>query len=163
MPEDPKFPVAESEKDKIMHVSFPISMDTILMGSDTGGEWAAKFKQVDAGEIASVRMKIEGALDHPIEFDHEPNEIDVDLATLEKYTGEYDLSGTEIKVYIKNENTLYLFVAGQPEYEVIPTDKHIFTFKTLDGFKVEFKESDDESINQLILRQPNGTFKATRK
>ena len=108
-------------------------------------------------------MKIEGALDHPIEFDHEPIEIDVDLATLEKYTGEYDLSGTEIKVYIKNESTLYLFVAGQPEYEVIPTDKNIFTFKTLDGFKVEFKESDDKSINQLILRQPNGTFKATRK
>ena len=45
MPEDPKFPVAESEKEKIMHVSFPISKESILMGSDTGGEWAAKFKQ----------------------------------------------------------------------------------------------------------------------
>lgn len=151
----------------LKHVHYDVfePFEVSKTGIDTTDTGPLRFNFItsDAGEIASVRMKMEGALDHPIEFDHEPNEIDVDLATLEKYTGEYDLSGTEIKVYIKNENTLYLFVAGQPEYEVIPTDKHIFTFKTLDGFKVEFKESDDESINQLILRQPNGTFKATRK
>ncbi|MCZ6704217.1 MAG: VOC family protein [Ignavibacteria bacterium] len=45
MPENPKFPVAESDKEKVMHISFPISKESILMGSDTGGEWAAKFKQ----------------------------------------------------------------------------------------------------------------------
>ncbi|WP_234108587.1 VOC family protein [Chryseobacterium sp. R2A-55] len=33
--------VAEADKDKIMHVSLPISQETILMGSDTGGEWAS--------------------------------------------------------------------------------------------------------------------------
>ena len=27
-------------KDKIMHISLPISKETMLMGSDTGGEWA---------------------------------------------------------------------------------------------------------------------------
>lgn len=45
MPEDPKFPVSEDDKEKVMHVSLPISKETILMGSDTGGEWAANFKQ----------------------------------------------------------------------------------------------------------------------
>ena len=44
MPENPEFPVAESDKEKIMHVTFPIG-NTVLMGSDTGGEWAANFKQ----------------------------------------------------------------------------------------------------------------------
>lgn len=29
---------------RIMHVSLPISKETILMGSDTGGEWAADYK-----------------------------------------------------------------------------------------------------------------------
>jgi PhnB protein len=33
------------EGNKIMHVSLPISDETILMGSDTGGEWASSFKQ----------------------------------------------------------------------------------------------------------------------
>ena len=164
---DSMFANFKLKKYYLKHVHYDVfePFEVSKTGIDTTDTGPLRFNFItsDAGEIASVRMKIEGALDHPIEFDHEPNEIDVDLATLEKYTGEYDLSGTEIKIYIKNENTLYLFVAGQPEYEVIPTDKHIFTFKTLDGFKVEFKESDDESINQLILRQPNGAFKATRK
>lgn len=164
---DSMFANFKLKKYYLKHVHYDVfeTFEVNKTGIDTTDTGPLRFNFItsDAGEIASVRMKIEGALDHPIEFDHEPNEIDVDLATLEKYTGEYDLSGTEIKIYIKNENTLYLFVAGQPEYEVIPTDKHIFTFKTLDGFKVEFKESDDKSINQLILRQPNGTFKATRK
>jgi PhnB protein len=30
--------------EQIMHISLPISKETILMGSDTGGEWAANFK-----------------------------------------------------------------------------------------------------------------------
>ncbi|HEX6168746.1 MAG TPA: VOC family protein [Chitinophagaceae bacterium] len=32
-------------EDKIMHVSLPISKETMLMGSDTGGEWAPSFIQ----------------------------------------------------------------------------------------------------------------------
>ena len=44
MPENPEFPVAESDRKKVMHVSFPIG-NTELLGSDTGGEWAASFKQ----------------------------------------------------------------------------------------------------------------------
>lgn len=35
----------EEDKDKILHVSLPISKETVLMGSDTGGEWASHFKQ----------------------------------------------------------------------------------------------------------------------
>ena len=35
MPENPEYPVLESEKDKIMHISLPISTETVLMGSDS--------------------------------------------------------------------------------------------------------------------------------
>lgn len=31
----------EADKNKIMHISLPISKETMLMGSDTGGEWAS--------------------------------------------------------------------------------------------------------------------------
>ncbi|WP_292009347.1 VOC family protein [Chryseobacterium sp.] len=37
--------IPEEDKNKIMHISLPISKETILMGSDTGGEWAPHFKQ----------------------------------------------------------------------------------------------------------------------
>jgi PhnB protein len=34
-----------ADGERIMHVSLPISKETMLMGSDTGGEWAKDFKQ----------------------------------------------------------------------------------------------------------------------
>ena len=39
--EGKKTPAADAEK--IMHVSLPISKETMLMGSDVGGEWAPHF------------------------------------------------------------------------------------------------------------------------
>lgn len=45
MSENTKFPISEEDKEKVMHVSLPISKETVLMGSDTGGEWASKFIQ----------------------------------------------------------------------------------------------------------------------
>ncbi len=43
--EDASKQVPEEMANRIMHVSLPISKETMLMGSDTGGEWAANFKQ----------------------------------------------------------------------------------------------------------------------
>ena len=45
MPPDAGPPVAPEHANRIMHVSLPISKETVLMGSDTGGEWATNFKQ----------------------------------------------------------------------------------------------------------------------
>ena len=45
MPPNPEFPIADSEKEKVMHVSLPIGDSSVLMGSDTGGEWASSFVQ----------------------------------------------------------------------------------------------------------------------
>lgn len=35
MPENPDYPVSEADKEKIMHISLPISKETVLMGSDS--------------------------------------------------------------------------------------------------------------------------------
>ena len=43
MPESEDYKVPEADKKKIMHVSLPIGK-SVLMGSDTGGEWAPSFK-----------------------------------------------------------------------------------------------------------------------
>ena len=37
--------LSEEDGEKIMHISLPISKETILMGSDVAGEWAAGFKK----------------------------------------------------------------------------------------------------------------------
>ncbi len=35
MPDNPNYPVPEADREKIMHISLPISKETVLMGSDT--------------------------------------------------------------------------------------------------------------------------------
>lgn len=45
MPQEDANKMDPSMAESIMHVSLPISKETILMGSDTGGEWASSFKQ----------------------------------------------------------------------------------------------------------------------
>ena len=105
--------------------------------------------------------QIEPSLSDPIEFKRTPNTIDVDAETLAQYVGNYELMGTEIKVYIKDENILYVFVPGQPEYELMAIEKHKFNFKIIDGYKVEFTEEDGK-ITALTFIQPNGNFTAKR-
>ena len=43
MPADESHPVLPGEEDRIMHISLPISQETMLMGCDTGGEWASRY------------------------------------------------------------------------------------------------------------------------
>ncbi|MBC3847204.1 serine hydrolase [Winogradskyella echinorum] len=119
------------------------------------------FSANDAGDIDYGRIAIEPTLD-AIPFKRTPNTIDVDAKTLEQYVGKYDLRGTEVKTYIKDENVLYVFIPGQPEYELVPTATHKFNLKVADGYKVEFTEKDGK-IDQLKFVQPNGIFVAKRK
>ena len=44
MPETEEYKVPQADKGKVMHVSLPIG-NSILMGSDCGGEWAPSFVQ----------------------------------------------------------------------------------------------------------------------
>ncbi|MGS2726903.1 serine hydrolase [Psychroserpens sp. BH13MA-6] len=126
-----------------------------------GNAIKVNFSTNDAGDISDAKIKIEPTLE-AITFKRTPKTIDVDSKTLELYPGDYELAGTTIKVYIK-EDILYLFVPGQPEYELIATDTHKFSFKTLEGFKVEFIEADNGDIIELKAIQPNGAFIAKKK
>lgn len=44
MPPKDGMAVPDEDKDKIMHITLPISKETVLMGSDTVGAWANSFK-----------------------------------------------------------------------------------------------------------------------
>lgn len=45
MPPDPNYPIADADKEKIMHITLAINKGTMLMGSDISGEWDKKIKQ----------------------------------------------------------------------------------------------------------------------
>jgi hypothetical protein len=71
-----------------------------------------------------------------IEFVKETKAIAVNKSDLEKYVGDYELRpGAIAKFYIKGEKTLYAFIEGQPEYELLPTDKNKFDLKVIKGYQ----------------------------
>lgn len=43
-PQEGMPPLSEEDQNKIMHMSLPISKETILMGSDIAGPWATSYK-----------------------------------------------------------------------------------------------------------------------
>ncbi|MCH5718793.1 VOC family protein [Niabella hibiscisoli] len=45
MPPQEGMTMPDEDKNKIMHISLPISKETMLLGSDTGGEWSAGFQK----------------------------------------------------------------------------------------------------------------------
>jgi CubicO group peptidase (beta-lactamase class C family) len=122
------------------------------------------FRINNMGEIASLSFKAEPMID-AIEFKREPKEIEIDKETLEKYTGDYDLGGQVAKFYLKegNVNTLFLFVAGQPEYDLLPIGKNKFALKVAEGFTIVFTEDESGKIIEAVFNQPNGVFVAKRK
>lgn len=122
------------------------------------------FRINTMGEIASLSFRAEPTLD-AIEFKRKPKEIEVDQETLEKYAGDYDLAGQVVKFYLKegNETTLFLFVAGQPEYDLLSIGKDKFTLKIVEGFVIEFLEDEEGHIKEAKFTQPNGVFVAKKK
>ncbi|MFD1061721.1 serine hydrolase [Winogradskyella litorisediminis] len=126
-----------------------------------GKSLKVNFKINETGDVESLTASIEPTTD-AIVFKRTPNTLDVDSETLGQYVGTYDLGGMEAKFYIKNENILYAFIKGQPEYELVPVAKNMFNLKILDGYKVEFVETEGK-ISGVKFIQPNGVFKAKRK
>jgi CubicO group peptidase (beta-lactamase class C family) len=122
-----------------------------------------QFTMNQAGEINAALMTLEEGL-KPMEFARKPRPKAITAAELKKYEGEFELSpGATAKIYIKGEKTLYAFVEGQPEYELVPTDKNKFILKALSGYSILFEENDKSEITGLSFIQPNGTFKAKKK
>ena len=85
--------------------------------------------------------------------------------TLKQYVGKYVLeeAGMIIKIYTKeNDTKLFLFVDGQPEYELVATGEHKFYFKVSDEYKIEFKNLENGVFKELVATQPDGTYTAIR-
>jgi len=137
-----------------------VILDPALEGSDP---IRFTFNADASGDISKLTVPFEGGV-KDIEFVKETKAIAVNKSDLEKYVGEYELrAGAVAKFYIKGEKTLYLFVEGQPEYELVATDKNKFDLKIIKGYSVTFEENAKGEIVSASFVQPNGTFKATRK
>ena len=133
-------------------------------GIDTSdaGPVKIQFQMNAAGDIESLTVPFEAGL-KPIIFTKQLKAKEVAKEDLQKYTGDYELSGATVKIYIKNDKTLYALVPGQPEYELVPIDKDKFGLKVISGYYVQFSVDEKNKVTDLTFIQPNGNFKAVKK
>ncbi|HMU45745.1 MAG TPA: serine hydrolase [Chitinophagaceae bacterium] len=122
-----------------------------------------QFHMNAAGEISHISLPLQPGL-KDIEFTRKPKPKEIEKDELKKYTGEFEFApGKTVQFYLKGEKTLYAFIEGQPEYELVPIDKNKFSLKVLTGYSVLFEENEKGEITAASFIQPNGTFKATKK
>ena len=119
------------------------------------------FNSNSKGNFIALEIQMEPTV-KDILFEKLPPSIG--KSELEKYVGDYDLNGTNVKVYIKDNKTLVAFVTGQTDYELVPTPKeNEFDLKVAKGYSVRFEVNEKKEVPSMTFVQPNGNFKATRK
>lgn len=113
------------------------------------------------GEIDKLSVPLQDGV-KDIEFKRKIEKKSLSKTVLEKYVGEYEISGVTIKVTIKGEGILILNITGQPDYELIPIGDNNLLISGLDGESVKFTE-DSGKITEAVFTQSNGVFAAKRK
>jgi len=114
------------------------------------------------GNIFSLSIQMEPAVKE-IVFTRMAEKKMTEKSFLEKFVGQYALEQVVATISLKDEKTLILSVAGQPEYELIPYKGTEFNLKGLPGFSVEFKIDPSGAVTEAVFKQPNGVFTAKRK
>ncbi|HZY79587.1 MAG TPA: serine hydrolase [Cyclobacteriaceae bacterium] len=114
------------------------------------------------GTVDKLFIKLEPAVDD-IVFERKPEISALTMDQMKKYIGDYDFNGVAAKVYARQEKTLFLFVTGQPEYELSPSKANEFTCKELKGFVFRFNVDGQGNVTELVSNQPNGVYTAKRK
>ncbi|MCX6163261.1 MAG: serine hydrolase [Ignavibacteriae bacterium] len=113
------------------------------------------------GDIDKISIPLQDGV-KDIEFKKVVEKKDIDKSSLNKYIGDYEISGTVTKISLRGGNTLILSITGQPDYELIPIGENGFNIKDLEGFSVKFTEVSGK-ITEIVFNQPNGVFTAKRK
>lgn len=114
------------------------------------------------GDIDFFSVPFEMGL-KPIEFKKQIEEKPASIEELQKYTGDYDLAGISVKVFIKNDKTLYVLVPNQPEYELTKVADDKFALKAISGYFLQFSKDEKGLVKAATFIQPNGNFKAKKK
>lgn len=119
-----------------------------------------QFHMSETGEINATSVKLEPTLD-ALKFNKTIKAVKASTDELKKYLGEYELAGAAVTVSVKN-NTLFVLIPGQPEYEMVTLGNDKFALKIAQGYYVQFDVTGNE-VTQLTFIQPNGNFAAKRK
>lgn len=147
---------------KFEHYHYDYFKAIYAKGPKSGTDSNLKFSfqtGVD-GKITSLSSEFDPS--GAVVFERQVKKVELAEDAMKKYIGEYDLMGTTVTVSVKN-NTLFVLVPGQTDYETVSVGNHTFNLTVAKGYSVVFEVDTKDQVLSLSFVQPNGTFKATRK
>lgn len=112
------------------------------------------------GDIEALEIELQGGV-KPIRFERFNEALKTTQNDLQKFVGDYDLMGTNIKCFLKGD-VLYVNVPGQTDYELVPVAPLRFDLKIAKGYQLVFAEENGKIVT-ATFDQPNGKFTAKRK
>jgi hypothetical protein len=119
------------------------------------------FSMDREGNITSLSAPFEPMV-KDIDFMRVPTGDCMDPGFRKACTGIFSHGPITHVVALDANGQLTLAPGNQPTYKLRPYQSGIFTIIGLEGFRVEFRRASDDTMDELILHQPNGTFMARR-
>lgn len=137
----------------------------VFQAADTtlGIKLSLNFHSDDNGNVFEFNTNLEASVPEQT-FTKVPPARLSDPAFLKNFAGKYKMEGPgDLTCTIEVRNTtLYATVPGQPEYTLVPFQGTEFKLKDLNGYSVEFAESEKGVWTYANFIQPQGVFKAKR-
>lgn len=124
--------------------------------------WMFNFQTDPKGAVYRLTTNIEALVEDAV-FNKIPPRRLSDPAFLKKLAGKYKSEeGDNTSAFEVRNKTLYLKIAGQPEYTLEPFQGTEFKIKGLSGYSIEFQMDDKGNAGGVSFIQPNGVFKSKR-
>jgi hypothetical protein len=123
------------------------------------GYFSLSFLTNPQGEIDRVRFSLD---ESQAEFVRQADASLTDPKVLAKFSGKYEGVGQIIEVAVKDENKLFLILAGQPAYQLDPVKENTFRIKQFSDITLKFTIEGNivKAVEQI---DPSGVYKFTKK
>lgn len=112
------------------------------------------------GKLRVTRIS-KAITDNPAGKNGESKKSTAEKGNFTKYTGDYNLGGQTVKIYVEADK-LKALLPGQPAYELIRVKNDEFDIKGITGYAVIFETNTSGDVTGFILQQPQGRVRAEK-
>jgi len=119
------------------------------------------FHTNDNGKVESLTVPLEPAVDDIVFIRSVPEDWN-NLEFLKKFMGVYTINGTNIRIFLNDENIFSAIINKKTTFELILDSGTRFNVKSEPGSSIEFVTDDSGKVISAIITQPNGTFTAKK-
>ncbi len=122
------------------------------------GLYSLNFTTNPQGDIGGLTVSLD---ESEAIFKRRPDASLSDPATLETYTGQYEIGGSVLTVALKN-NELIVSFPGTPDTHLVPYKSHVFKAKEFSDMTIEFVMGNGKAT-AMKQKDPSGEYVMKRK